>query len=53
MPNKGLVWYASPAAGLATHSPDVGIKNKQNEPYSLNAVLIDNGCMLSAETTVG
>jgi hypothetical protein len=23
MPNKGLVWYASPAAGLATHSPDV------------------------------
>ena len=23
MPNKGLVWYASPAAGLAPHSPDV------------------------------
>ena len=22
-PNKGLVWYASPAAGLAPHSPDV------------------------------
>ena len=51
-PNNGVVWYASPAAGSAPHTPDVRRESMKTIATALLAVLaIASGCATDGATT--